>query len=68
MLFIDSATNNCEAIQQTPVSHNREISYFVYDVDVHVQTPIEDMPAGNETIPTHSKYYTYIVHRSCNIF
>lgn len=43
----DSATNNCEAIQQTPVSHSREITYFVYDVDVHVQTPIEDMPSGN---------------------
>ena len=47
MCSIDSATNNCEAIQQTPVSHSREITYFVYDVDVHVQTPIENMPSGN---------------------
>ena len=46
----DSATNNCEAIQRTPVSHCREITYFVFDVDVHVQTAIEDMPTGNVTI------------------
>lgn len=44
---IDSVTNNCEDIQQTPVSHCREITYFVYNVDVHVQTAIEDMPEGN---------------------
>lgn len=49
-LLIDSATNDCEAIQQTPVSHCREVTYFVYDVDVHVQTPIEVMPAGNNSI------------------
>ena len=49
-LLIDSATNDCETIQQTPVSHCREVTYFVYDVDVHIQTPIEDMPAGNNSI------------------
>lgn len=45
-LLTDSATNDCEAIQQTPVSHHREITYFVYNVDIHVQTAIEELPAG----------------------
>ena len=46
LLITDSVTNNCEAIQRTPVSHCREITYFVFDVDIHIQTAIEDMPAG----------------------
>jgi len=45
-IVIDKTAYDCEPIQHTPVSHSREITYFVFDVDVHIQTPVEDLPAG----------------------
>ncbi|XP_065919823.1 axin interactor, dorsalization-associated protein-like [Dysidea avara] len=42
----DTTAYDCEPIQQTPVSRSREITYFVFDVDVHIQTPVEDLPVG----------------------